>query len=256
MSQNSPEYWERRLKDRGTLVTASLNYMLDRVQQLMNMNNGLSEEEAWGVIEQEVLEQEKRLQEKIIHIIGNILAAGEGRSQGRRVVEVAVGPGHLTASLVPYALNQGYIYSGLDFSAQMLASTRDRLLKLGIPAEAIDLRQASATNLPFGELSAWLVTWGRLGLHLVEEAIWQSGLDEVKRILEPGAYFLLYEAMIEGNLHHRNCPRKEKTPTYIRERAAYEKQLYPMRLLESIFWPFCNEVYTIAVFQNDQKESL
>ncbi len=99
-----------------------------------------------------------------------------------RVVDVGGGPGRYTIEL----LRRGYRVTLIDLSPGNVAHARAELAESGLSADAV--LQGDARNLspiPDGEFDAALL----LGpmYHIVNEADRRAALDELRRVLKPGA---------------------------------------------------------------------
>jgi ubiquinone/menaquinone biosynthesis C-methylase UbiE len=99
-----------------------------------------------------------------------------------RVVDVGGGPGRYTIEL----LRRGYRVTLIDLSPGNVAHARVELAESGLSADAV--LQGDARNLspiPDGEFDAALL----LGpmYHIVNEADRRAALDELRRVLKPGA---------------------------------------------------------------------
>jgi hypothetical protein len=73
----------------------------------------------------------------------------------------------------------------------------------GLAAESVNLTHAVAQDLPFAAESTWLTIWVCLGTHLTDDKSWLLVPEEVRRTLEPGEFFLLFEALVDGNPNTR-----------------------------------------------------
>jgi ubiquinone/menaquinone biosynthesis C-methylase UbiE len=106
---------------------------------------------------------------------------------GERVLEVAVGPG-LTLLELARRVGPGTSVHGVELSAGMLAMTRARLAKAGVPEP--DLRQADARQLPFAD-AQFDVVYNAYMLDLIPEADMAAILAEFRRVLKPGGRLVL-----------------------------------------------------------------
>jgi SAM-dependent methyltransferase len=99
-----------------------------------------------------------------------------------RIVDIGGGPGRYTIELA----RRGYKVTLIDLAAGNVARACQELARLGVATE--DVRQGNARDLssiPDGEFDAALL----LGpmYHLVDEAGRRAALDELRRVLKPGA---------------------------------------------------------------------
>jgi ubiquinone/menaquinone biosynthesis C-methylase UbiE len=107
--------------------------------------------------------------------------------QGKRLLDVACGTGHLVAA----ASNQGAVSEGIDFAHTMVDIAR-----LNYPQERF--QTADATNLPFDDYSFEAVTCS-FGLSHMENP--QRVVREAFRVLKPGGQyaFTLWYGADDGN---------------------------------------------------------
>lgn len=213
-----------------------------------------------GVSSEEIEAENSKLVNTIVLSAERILDEASSKQSGSNVLEVGVGRGDLTVHLLSKANEKLYNYFGIDSYPKMLEVTRNRLQEIGVSNEFIrNIVFGEAANLtrhrkvPFESDSFRLVIWGKLGEHLVkdsdaENSEWKQALDEVKKVLAPGGYFLLYEPLQDFNEQYQKQPRKHEK-TLIRARGEYEDTLVPMTLIESRQWQFFDETYTIALWQ-------
>jgi len=111
-----------------------------------------------------------------------LLSRLEGAIRGRAVLELGVGAGRLTGPLAGMAGMAGS-YTGLDYSAGMLAACRARHPHL-------DLRQGDARDLgAFADGSFDFVLFGFNGLDDLAPEGRLRVLTEVLRVLRPGGLF-------------------------------------------------------------------
>jgi ubiquinone/menaquinone biosynthesis C-methylase UbiE len=103
------------------------------------------------------------------------------RAHGR-VLEVAIGTGR---SLPHY--RPGAIVTGIELSPAMLAIARQRAAGLG---REVDLREADAEHLPFGDVSFDTVV---CALSLCTIPSPAAAIAEMKRVLAPGGRLLLLD---------------------------------------------------------------
>ena len=116
--------------------------------------------------------------------------------RGRRILELAHGPGHLHVAL----LQQGFQVTSIDLSAQMsdLARRRVEAFRREHPADAkayAHLARADARRLPFRRASFESV----VSTFPTEFIFARETLDEVRRVLVPGGAFVIVPtAQIQG----------------------------------------------------------
>ncbi|MFF3314933.1 class I SAM-dependent methyltransferase [Streptomyces sp. NPDC003035] len=102
------------------------------------------------------------------------MVALAGDVAGRRVLDAGCGSGSLSAAL----RDRGAVVTGVDASAEMLASARRRL------GDGVDLRVVDLSGrLPFDD-GAFDDVVASLVLHYLED--WEPTLAELRRVLRPG----------------------------------------------------------------------
>src|SRR5207302_4089810 len=93
---------------------------------------------------------------------------------GQRLLDVACGPGALTAELVNRAGPEAV--SAVEPSGSFAAAARERL-------PGVDIRQAAAERLPFGD-AAFDAALAQLVVHFMADPV--AGLREMGRVTRPG----------------------------------------------------------------------
>jgi ubiquinone/menaquinone biosynthesis C-methylase UbiE len=248
---NRKSYWNQREKRGWLLAVAPTDWMNDLESYLIN--NGCSREQAkelvinvFSVIQNNFMEQ------VILAVVQRWLHGLLDRITQdvtpRHIVDVGVGTGEFAVRIAGLISQRGYKYTGVDFAESMLAHVNNRLAQAGLVSGAIKITEGLATNLPLENESVWLLTWGKFGEHLTDDSVWAKGLDEVKRVLEHGGFFLLYEPVRDFNERYKEQPRKSEG-TLFRWQHEYDAALAPLVRVESHPHKFCNEVYIIALWQ-------
>ncbi len=132
---------------------------------------------------------------------GNILRALQEilPLEDRRVVDIGVGTGRLACLLAPHVSQ----VRAFDISEEMLRVCREKLIVSGLTNWQVDL--ADHRQLPVGAGSADLVVSGWSVSYL---AVWnpdswrnelERWLEEMKRVLRPGSFIVLFESFGTGN---------------------------------------------------------
>ena len=168
--------------------------------------------------------------------IGAALLDAANAQPDTRFLEVGVGTGRIA---LPIA-RQGYDYTGVDISEEMMARLREKAeaIQQSAGADAPPLRlqllMADMTALPFAD-AAFDAAVAVHVFHLVRA--WQQAVDEVLRVLRPGGVFLhcwdeyigtaehpLQERWVEcvrevgGEVGILGVPRRSQVGDYLRER--------------------------------------
>ena len=100
-----------------------------------------------------------------------------------RIVEPGVGTGRLALPL----LREGVTYTGTDISPRMLDEFRLKLRAEPWLAARATVLESDACDLPFQSGSFDMAFTAHL-LHLVAD--WRRALDEIKRVVRPGGYYV------------------------------------------------------------------
>ncbi|NJN79477.1 MAG: class I SAM-dependent methyltransferase [Anaerolineales bacterium] len=132
---------------------------------------------------------------------GNILKALTEITdlEKRLVLDLGAGTGRLTCLLAP-RVDQIHAF---DISEEMLRVCREKLLKMNVSNWKIDV--ADHRQLPVEDSSANLVVsgWSVSYLAVWNPESWRSELEkwltEMKRVLTPNSYIVLYESLGTGN---------------------------------------------------------
>jgi SAM-dependent methyltransferase len=108
-----------------------------------------------------------------------------GLSPGDVVLDVACGPGNFSREFAT-TVGDGGLVIGIDASRTMLERGAAELVQAGLPNLA--LIRGDATDLPFGD-STFDAVCCFAALHLLADPF--AGLDEMRRVLRPGARIAL-----------------------------------------------------------------
>jgi demethylmenaquinone methyltransferase/2-methoxy-6-polyprenyl-1,4-benzoquinol methylase/phosphoethanolamine N-methyltransferase len=120
--------------------------------------------------------RDKAIREKLIE-----LAAP---APGETVLDVGCGTGTLALALKA-SVGTGEVH-GIDASPEMIDVAKEKAAKAG---SAIDFQVALIEALPFPAATFDLVT-SSLMLHHLPDDLKRTGLDEIRRVLEPGGRFM------------------------------------------------------------------
>jgi len=132
---------------------------------------------------------------------GNILKALTAITdlENRLVLDLGAGTGRLTCLLAPLVKH----IHAFDISEEMLRVCREKLTKMNVSNWKIDV--ADHRQLPIDNKSANLVVsgWSLSYLAVWNKETWRSELEkwlgEMKRVLLPNSYVVLFESLGTGN---------------------------------------------------------
>ena len=155
-------------------------------------------------------------------------AAALGDARRGKVLDVACGPGVVTAALAPEASS----VVAFDATEEMLEKAKARCAKAGLGNVAF--RSGDAENLPFKDAEFdGVVT--RLAIHHFANP--QRALDEMFRVLRPGGAAVIVDAVSSENLDEaelHNAIERLRDPSHVRMLPASELDagVEPRRLSE------------------------
>ena len=118
---------------------------------------------------------------------------------GLDVVDLGAGTGRLTLMLAPRA----HSISAFDMAEEMLRVCRERLLATGLSNWQVEVADHRA--IPVEDHSVDLVVsgWSVAYLYVWNPETWrvelEKWLDEMKRVLRPGSFIILFESLGTGN---------------------------------------------------------
>lgn len=130
-------------------------------------------------------------------MIDALVRAG-GITYDSRVLEVGIGTGRIAMSVAEHVRR---LY-GIDLSREMMGVLRG---KLAVRGHAIDLTQANAVWLPFGD-ETFDVVYAVHVYHLVQS--WQAALSDARRVLKPGGSFIVSFHKRQGETPNRKLRRE------------------------------------------------
>jgi ubiquinone/menaquinone biosynthesis C-methylase UbiE len=234
----------------GDLAMCSSQWATEQVRE--SLNRGMDILDAFDTASSLAASHNAELASRLVDRIAALLLSPNRRDRTKPtvVVEISVGTGALALNLVPFCAKHGLHYCGLDCSREMLKHARRRLKSHGVDTSGLQLGNALALQ-GINEESVLIAIWGRLGLHLStrqedgQPGPWAIALSEVKRIVSPGGYFVLYESLAEKQTR----TVRQKPWTELKTLACYGDALESWPLVESIDMPFCGDIYTYAVWQ-------
>ena len=103
------------------------------------------------------------------------------------LLDIGTGPGRLLIEL--HRLSPRMRLVGIDISPPMVIKARQNVADTGL-SEAIEIEEGHASRIPFGDDSFEVVV-STGSIHHWKDPT--AGLDEVYRVLRPGAYALMYD---------------------------------------------------------------
>ena len=132
---------------------------------------------------------------------GNILGALREITplENRIVLDLGAGTGRLACLLAPYVSK----IHAFDISEEMLRVCREKFIASGLVNWKVDI--ADHRQLPVGDLSATLAVsgWSLSYLAVWNPDSWRAELekwlDEMKRVLRPNSFIVLFESLGTGN---------------------------------------------------------
>lgn len=142
--------------------------------------------------------------------VGARFGAALGQAARGRLIDVACGPGVITAALAPAAVS----IAAFDATEQMLAKARARCAKAGL--RNVEFKIGDAENLPFADVQFdGAVT--RAALHHFADP--QRAIGEMFRVLQPGGVAVFADVISsedaeESRLH--NAIERLRDPSHVR----------------------------------------
>lgn len=127
-----------------------------------------------------VYDATRALPESVVTRVADRVVAATQAGAETRFLEVGIGTGRIALPLI----QQGYSYTGVDISTQMMDHLRAKVA--GSP-NRLTLVEADVTDLPFPNQSFDVVLTVHV-LHLVPE--WRAALQEARRVLQPRGYLV------------------------------------------------------------------
>jgi ubiquinone/menaquinone biosynthesis C-methylase UbiE len=172
--------------------------------------------------------------------VGPRFGAALGEAARGRVIDVACGPGVVTAALAPNAAS----VVAFDATEQMLAKAKARCAKAGLGN--VEFKSGDAENLPFadGEFDGAVT---RAAIHHFADP--QRAIGEMFRVLRPGGVAVLADVISsedaeESRLH--NAIERLRDPSHVRMLPASEllgaARQAGFRDLEAATWDMSREL--------------
>jgi ubiquinone/menaquinone biosynthesis C-methylase UbiE len=172
--------------------------------------------------------------------VGARFGAALGEAARGRLIDIACGPGVVTAALAPNAA----AVVAFDATAPMLDKARARCAKAGV--RNVEFKSGDAENLPFADAEFdGAVT--RAAVHHFAEP--QSAFDEMFRVLRPGGAAVIADVISsedadESRLH--NAIERLRDPSHVRMLPASELDACVRRAgfcdLEAATWDMDREL--------------
>lgn len=132
-------------------------------------------------------------------------------SPGKKILEVATGPGMTLAELAKRAGQETTIY-GTDISTGMLELAKEKLLRSGFPNFV--LREADCRELPFADNSFDLLYNGYM-LDLMPLDQFSPIIHEFRRVLKPGGRLILLNKSKKDERRTRLEQLYESLPAWV-----------------------------------------
>lgn len=178
--------------------------------------------------------------EKVDADVGSRFGSALGKAARGRLIDVACGPGVVTAALAPNAAS----VVAFDATEEMLAKAKARCAKAGV--NNVEFKTGDAENLPFadGEFDG-VVT--RAALHHFADP--QRAISEMFRVLRPGGVAVFADVISsedadESQLH--NAIERLRDPSHVRMLPSSELDLNASRAgfrdLEAAAWDMNREL--------------
>jgi ubiquinone/menaquinone biosynthesis C-methylase UbiE len=178
--------------------------------------------------------------EKVDADVGARFGSALGEAARGRLIDVACGPGVVTAALAPNAAS----VMAFDATEQMLAKARERCSKAGV--SNVEFKSGDAEHLPFvdGEFDGGVT---RAALHHFANP--QRAISEMFRVLRPGGVAVFADVISsedadESRLH--NAVERLRDPSHVRMLPASELDSYArqagFRALEASTWDINREL--------------
>lgn len=253
---NGEGSWSKRLQTRGDpLRYVAPGYFLEEEERHLTAA-GYTNGEARQLTDQKLaLEQEILMGAVLRALLEHPLSQNAfAKSRSKHVVDVGTGTGELAIRIAPVLSKLHGRFTGVDIAADVLNHAQQRLTAMRMTSSEIKVTIGNATELPklFRKESVWLAVWGKFGVHLGKGEEWNKGLGQIREILEPNGYFLLYEPL--QDLNHQYNEMRGGSPqlgetTYVRTVQDYIEALHPMRLMLMKSCKFCYETYAIGLWQ-------
>jgi ubiquinone/menaquinone biosynthesis C-methylase UbiE len=154
--------------------------------------------------------------QKVDDQVGERFGAALGDAAGGRLLDVACGPGVVTAALAPTATS----VTALDATEAMLDKARARCAKAGL--RNVEFHSGDAENLPFGD-GAFDGVVTRAAVHHFAQP--QRAFDDMFRVLRPGGAAVVLDVVSseeagESQLH--NAIERLRDPSHVRMLPASE----------------------------------
>jgi len=182
------------------------------------------------------------------NVAARFLTALGSAGQGR-LLDVACGPGVVTAAIAPGATS----VVALDATEQMLEKARERCAKAGLLN--VDFKRGDAENLPF-EDSQFDGVVTRLAVHHFADP--QRALNEMFRVLRRGGTAVIVDVVSSeqaGESNLQNAIERLRDPSHVRMLPASELELCMTRSgfqdVDHVTWDMSRELEEWLDIVND-----
>jgi len=149
------------------------------------------------------------------------------------LVDIGTGPGRLLVKL--HELSPAMRLVGIDSSPSMVTKGRQNMADAGLSG-VIEIREGNASQIPFGDDSFDVVV-STGSIHHWKDPL--SGLNEVYRVLRPGAYALMYDLVSDtpASIVKEMAHEFGKLKTLLFWLHSFEEPFYSRRDYESLTGP-------------------
>jgi len=154
------------------------------------------------------------------------------RAEGS-LLDIGTGPGRLLLEL--HQLSPGMRLVGIDISPSMVVKARQNMADVGLSG-VIEIREGNASQMAFGDDSFDIVV-STGSIHHWKDPT--AGLNEVYRVLKPGAYALMYDLVSDtpASILKDMAHEFGKLKTLLFWLHSFEEPFYSRRDCESLAGP-------------------
>jgi len=149
------------------------------------------------------------------------------------LLDIGTGPGRLLVKL--HQRSPGMRLIGIDSSPSMVAKAQENMADAGL-SDAIEIKKGNASQIPFGDDSFDIVV-STGSIHHWKDPT--AGLNEVHRVLKPGAYALMYDLVSDtpASIVKEMVRDFGKPKTFLFWLHSFEEPFYSRQSYESLAGP-------------------